>query len=108
VAIGALVFGAMFYSMYYHRKSKGAVAKDFHSHPVLEVTWTIVPVIILILMAIPATKVLINMNTFDEHDKDEVSIKITGFQWKWHYEYLNEGISYFSNLSTPDNQIKNL
>ncbi len=108
VAIGVVVFSAMFYSMYHHRKSRGVVAKDFHSHPVLEVTWTIIPVIILILMAIPATKVLINMNTDTENGKDEVTIKITGYQWKWHYEYLNEGISFFSNLSTPEDQLKNL
>ena len=88
----------MFYSMIYHRKSRGAKPAEFHSHPVLEITWTIVPVIILVLMAIPATKVLLNMNNYD---KEELTIKITGYQWKWHYEYIEDGISFFSNLSTP-------
>lgn len=105
VAIAAVVFSAMFYSMYYHRKSRGAKAQEFHSHPVLEVTWTIIPVIILVLMAIPATKVLFHMNN---EEKEDVTIKVTGYQWKWHYEYLEDGISFFSNLSTPADQLHNL
>lgn len=105
VVIGLIVFGAMFYSMYYHRKSRGAKAKDFHSHPTLEIAWTIVPVIILILMAIPATRVLLNMNS---DEKEEVTIKVTGYQWKWRYEYMEDGISFFSNLSTPAAQMQNL
>ena len=104
VVIGILVFGAMFYSMIYHRKSKGAKAAEFHSHFWLEITWTIIPVIILVLMAIPATKVLLNMNNFE---KDEVTIKVTGYQWKWHYEYLEDGVSFFSNISTPQDQRDN-
>lgn len=102
VVIGVLVFGAMFYAMYFHRKSRGAKAGHFHSHPVLEVTWTIVPVIILVLMAIPATKVLLNMNN---DAKDDITIKITGYQWKWKYEYLEDNVSFFSNLTTPYDQI---
>ncbi len=104
VVIGCIVFGAMFYSIYHHRKSRGYKAQDFHSHPVLEVAWTIVPVIILILMAIPATKVMLNMN---DNEKEDVTIKVTGYQWKWHYEYLEEGISFFSNLSTPAKEMSN-
>jgi cytochrome c oxidase subunit 2 len=104
VAIGVLVFGAMFYSIINHRKSKGAKPADFHSHPVLEITWTIIPVIILVLMAIPATRVLLSMNNYD---KEAVTIKITGYQWKWHYEYLEDGIKFFSNLSTPYDQLHN-
>ena len=105
VVIGAVVFGVMFYSMFYHRKSRGAKPAQFHSHPILEVTWTIVPVIILVLMAIPATKVLFDMNNEDE---SEVTIKITGYQWKWHYEYMEDGVKFFSNLSTPADQMHNL
>lgn len=105
VAIGAVVFGAMFYSIYHHRKSRGYRAKEFHSHPVLEVTWTIVPVIILILMAIPATRVLLHMNN---EDKEDLNIKVTGYQWKWQYEYIEDGITFFSNLSTPQDQLDNL
>lgn len=102
VAIGFLVFSVMIYSMIFHRKSRGAKPAEFHSHPVLEVTWTIIPAIILILMAIPATKVLLNINNYD---KEDLTIKITGYQWKWHYEYLEDGVSFFSNLSTPYEQI---
>ena len=104
VAIGVVVFGAMFYSMIHHRKSKGAKPAEFHSHPLLEITWTIIPVIILVLMAIPASKVLMNMAN---DEKDDVTIKITGYQWKWHYEYIEDGISFFSNLSTPADQMQN-
>lgn len=104
VVIGVLVFGAMFYAMIFHRKSRGAQAAQFHSHPWLEITWTIVPAIILILMAVPATKVLLNMNNYDRED---LTIKITGYQWKWHYEYLEDGLSFFSNLSTPAAQMHN-
>ena len=105
VVIGIVVFGAMFYSMIYHRKSRGAKAAEFHHHTWLEITWTIIPVIILVLMAIPATKVLLNMNNYD---KDDLTIKVTGYQWKWHYEYIEDGVSFFSNLSTPVAQMKNL
>ncbi len=104
VAIGLLVFGVMFYAMYFHRKSRGAKASDIHTHHWLEIGWTIVPVIILVLMAIPATNVLLNMNN---EDKEDLTIKITGYQWKWHYDYLEDGISFFSNLSTPMAQIHN-
>lgn len=105
VAIGVVVFGAMFYAMFHFRKSRGAKAENFHSHPVLEITWTIVPFIILVLMAIPATRVLLNM--YDDA-KEDVTIKVTGYQWKWQYEYMEDGVSFFSNLSTPVDQMKNL
>lgn len=105
VVIGLVVFGAMFYSMIYHRKSKGAKPANFHSHTWLEITWTIIPCLILIAMAIPATKVLLNMNN---NDKEALTIKITGYQWKWHYEYLEDNLSFFSDLSTPQDQIHNL
>lgn len=104
VGIGIIVFGAMFYSIIYHRKSRGAKAAVFHSHFWLEIAWSIIPVVILVLMAIPATKVLLNMNNTEQ---EELTIKITGYQWKWHYDYLEEGISFFSNLSTPLDQIHN-
>ena len=105
VVIGVVVFGAMFYSMFYHRKSRGAKAAHFHSHPVLEVTWTIIPVIILVIMAIPATKVLFNMN---DEEAPAMTVKVTGYQWKWHYEYMEDGVKFFSNLSTPSDQMHNL
>lgn len=104
VAIGIVVFSAMFYAMFHFRKSKGAKAQKFHSHPTLEIAWTIVPVIILVLMAIPATRVLLNM--YDD-SKEEVTIKITGYQWKWQYEYMEDGVKFFSNLSTPVAEMHN-
>ncbi|TAK78320.1 MAG: cytochrome c oxidase subunit II, partial [Gammaproteobacteria bacterium] len=104
VIIGIGVFGTMFYSIVHHRKSKGFKPAQFHSYPWLEITWTIIPAVILILMAVPATKVLLNMNNYD---KDELTIKVTGYQWKWRYEYMEDGITFFSNLSTPIEQMHN-
>ena len=102
VIIAAIVFGAMGYIFYKHRKSKGAVAAQFRDHTILEIVWTIIPTLILIGMAIPATKVLINMH---DMKKTDINIKITGMQWRWKYEYLDEGISFLSNLSTPQRQL---
>lgn len=104
VVIGILVFGVMFYSILFHRKSRGAVPAEFHAHTWLEIGWTIVPAIILVVMAIPATKVFIAMNN---NEKEELNIKIIGYQWKWQYEYLEDGIKFFSNLSTPIEQQEN-
>ncbi len=102
VMIAAIVFGAMGYIFYKHRKSQGAVAAQFRDHTILEIVWTIIPTLILIGMAIPATKVLINMH---DMKKTDINIKITGMQWRWKYEYLDEGISFLSNLSTPQRQL---
>ena len=96
VAIAIVVFGAMFYSLYAHRQSKGAVAANFHESTKAELVWTVVPIIILIGMAVPASKVLIDL---EDTTKAEMSIKITGHQWKWQYDYPKEGISFISNLS---------
>ncbi len=104
VVIGIVVFGVMFVSIVQHRKSKGHEAAQFHESTTVEVVWTIIPFLILVGMAIPATKTLIAME--DTSDAD-VTIKVTGYQWKWQYEYLDEGISFFSNLSTPREQIEN-
>lgn len=104
VAIGVVVFGVMFYSMIHHRKSKGAKPANFHEHLWVEITWSIIPLIILILMAIPATRVLIRMN---DTAKADITIKITGYQWKWRYEYLDSGINFFSNNATPFDQMQN-
>ena len=104
VAIGAVVFGVMFWSIYHHRKSRGAVAAQFHESILVEVLWTVVPMLILVAMAVPATQTLIRMA--DARDAD-LTIKVTGYQWRWHYQYLNEGIGFFSTLATPQNQIRN-
>ncbi len=96
VVIGIVVFGVMFYSMYVHRKSRGAKAANFHESTTLEVIWTVIPFIILIGMAFPATSTLKRIYDTDNADLD---ILITGYQWKWKYEYLGEDVSFFSNLS---------
>ncbi|WP_346838314.1 cytochrome c oxidase subunit II [Microbulbifer sp. SAOS-129_SWC] len=105
VAIGVVVFGVMFYSMWRHRKSRGYKAAQFHESTAVELTWTIIPTIILVLMAIPASKTLYKIYDTKEADLD---IKITGYQWKWKYDYLGSGVSFFSNLATPHTQIDNL
>ena len=98
--IGVLVFGVMFYSMFAHRKSKGAKPATFHESTTVEIIWTVVPFIILITMAWPAAKVLIKMEDFSD---SEMTVKITGFQWRWHYDYLDEGINYYSQLDQEHN-----
>ena len=98
--IGAAVFAVMFYSMFKHRKSKGAKAADFHESTTVEIIWTAVPLFILIAMAIPAAKTLIAM---EDTSNADVTIKITGYQWKWQYEYLDSGISFFSSLDAEHN-----
>ncbi|MDT8281742.1 MAG: cytochrome c oxidase subunit II [Gammaproteobacteria bacterium] len=98
VVIGIVVFGAMLYSIIMHRKSRGAVAARFDDNLTVEIIWTIVPFIILGFMAVPATKVLLAM---EDTSNSDMSIKVTGYQWKWQYDYLAEDISFFSNLSTP-------
>lgn len=95
VAIGVVVFGVMFYSLFKYRHSKGAKPAQFHDSTVVELIWTIVPFVILIAMAIPATKTLIFMHNTEKSDLD---IKITGYQWKWKYDYLQEDLSFFSEL----------
>jgi cytochrome c oxidase subunit 2 len=105
--IGVGVFGVMFYSIIYHRKSKGVTPATFHESTKVEIAWTVVPFFILIGMAIPATSTLLNIYDNDDADMD---ILITGYQWKWKYEYLNEdgeNVSFFSNLRTPQSEIYN-
>ena len=104
VGIAVLVFSVMFYSLLMHRKSRGVTAAQFHEHPVVEFVWALIPLLILIAMAIPATKVLMRM---DDTAEAQVNIKITGYQWKWKYDYLDEDISFFSHLTTPIEQIHN-
>lgn len=102
-AIAAVVFGIMFYSIIHHRKSKGAVAAEFHESTKVEIIWTVIPVIILIAMAIPATKTLVAM---EDTSKSDITIKVTGSQWKWHYHYFGEEIEFLSLLSTAVEQIE--
>ena len=103
-AIAVAVFGVLIYALIKHRKSAGRTAATFHDNLKVEIAWTVIPFIILVIMAIPATIVLIDM---EDTAEATVNIKIVGYQWKWKYEYLDEGISYFSVLSTPQAQIQN-
>lgn len=102
--IFVVVFGAMFYSLWKHRKSVGHQAHQFHENTIVEVLWTIIPFFILIGMAYPATKTVLAMK--DTSDPD-MTIKITGYQWKWEYDYMKDGVRYFSTLATPRDQIEN-
>lgn len=104
VAIGIVVFGAMFWSILMHRKSRGHKAAKFHESTTIEIIWTAIPFLILVGMAIPSTATLIKM---DDTKNADLAIKITGYQWKWQYEYMDQDVSFFSNLSTPRDQIDN-
>ena len=100
--IFAVVFGFMFYAMIMHRKSRGHKPARFQDNLVLEVAWTVVPLLILIAMAIPSTAMLFKMNDTSQAD---ITVRITGYQWKWRYDYLDQDVSFFSNLATPREQI---
>jgi len=107
LAIFVGVFGVMGYSIVKHRKSVGYKAANFHENMAVEVTWTIIPVLILIAISWPATKTVIAMKDTSEAD---ITIKATGYQWMWGYDYIQgegEGISFYSQLSTPQDQIRN-
>ena len=102
LGIFIVVFGAMFYSLLKHRKSVGHKAAHFHENTTVEVIWTVIPFVILMGMAYPAARVVIDMKDTTNPD---MTIKITGYQWKWGYDYLNDDISFYSMLSTPREQI---
>jgi cytochrome c oxidase subunit 2 len=102
VAIAVVVFGVMFWSLFAYRKSKGAKSAHFHENTTVEVIWTAIPLLILVAMAVPATATL--KKIYDTSDSD-IDILVTGYQWRWHYRYLEEDISFFSNLGTPRSQI---
>jgi cytochrome c oxidase subunit 2 len=97
------VFAVLIYSIFTHRKSKGAVPATFHESTTVEIIWTTIPFLILVAMAVPATTTLLALE--DTRDAD-MSIQITGYQWKWKYDYLDEDISFFSSLTTPRDQIE--
>jgi len=101
------VFGVMFYSIYAHRKSKGHKAAHFHESTTVEIIWTVVPFIIVVLMALPATKAVVAMKDTSNAD---LTVKVTGYQWKWGYDYVKgpgEGINFLSTLSTPRSEVNN-
>ncbi len=104
VVIFCAVFGVMFYSIFKHRKSIGHKAHQFHENTTVEIVWTVIPFLILLGMAWPATKTILAMRDTSGPD---MTVKVTGYQWKWSYDYLQEGFGYYSNLSTPLAQIEN-
>ena len=106
VAIGVVVFGVMIWSLIAYRKSRGAVADVTLVHNTkVEFIWTIVPVFILIAMAVPAARVLVEI---EDTTKTELTIKVTGFQWGWQYDYLDDGVSYYSHLDRKSNAAREL
>ncbi|MEP1217456.1 MAG: cytochrome c oxidase subunit II [Marinobacter sp.] len=104
VVIGVVVFGIMFWSIFAHRKSSGRKPANFHENTLVEILWTIIPLVILVVMAIPATATLVDMYDTTEADVD---IKVTGYQWRWKYDYIDDEFGYFSNISTSDDEIYN-
>lgn len=105
VVIGVLVFGAMFVSIALHRKSRGVSPAQFSHSTKAEIIWTIIPILILVAMAVPATKTLIKMETTGDA---EMNIKITGYQWRWKYDYLEDDISFLSSLDASSDAARQL
>jgi cytochrome c oxidase subunit 2 len=110
--IAVIVIGGILWSVIFHRKSRGAVAATWHEHLGVELAWTIIPFIILAVMAVPATFTLLKME--DTTNDVDVTIKATGYQWMWSYEYMgskefdDEGINFYSKISTYDNEVRQL
>jgi cytochrome c oxidase subunit 2 len=106
VVIALIVFSAMIYSIIAFRKSRGAVAQTQLTHSTrVEIVWTVIPVIILVVMAVPSARTLIDI---EDMRNTELTIKVTGYQWKWHYDYMEQGVSYFSALAQTSNAARQL
>ncbi|UCG73695.1 MAG: cytochrome c oxidase subunit II [Chromatiales bacterium] len=105
VVIAVIVFSAMIYCLVAFRKSKGAVPATFSHSTTAEIVWTVIPVLILVAMAVPAAQTLVEI---DDTRDTEMTIKITGYQWKWQYEYVGEDVSFYSNLAASSNETRQL
>jgi cytochrome c oxidase subunit 2 len=103
VVIAVAVFSVMIYSIATFRKSKGAVPATFDHSTGAEVTWTLIPVVILVAMAIPAARTLVKI---EDASGSQLTVKVTGYQWKWHYDYVDEGVAYFSTLAAAHNEAR--
>jgi cytochrome c oxidase subunit 2 len=103
VIIGTLTYGAMIYAIIKFRKSKGAKPASFTHNSTVEVVWTVIPAAILVIMAVPAAETLIKME--DTRDAD-VTVKITGYQWRWQYDYIDEGVKFYSVLGRESNEAR--
>jgi len=104
LGIFVVVFGAMFYALFRHRKSVGHEAKPFHENTSVEVAWTVIPLLILVGMAWPATRAVLDQKDTANPD---LTVKVTGYQWKWEYDYLQDGVKFMSVSTTPAEQIAN-
>jgi cytochrome c oxidase subunit 2 len=105
VAIGLLVFGAMFYSIFRHRKARGVKPAKFHHSTAVEIVWTVIPLGILVAMAVPATQTLIDL---DDTSEAEMTVKVTGYQWFWGYEYMDEDVQFLSRLDVDSDRARRL
>ncbi|MDX1440197.1 MAG: cytochrome c oxidase subunit II [Rubricoccaceae bacterium] len=105
VVMGIIVFGAMAYTIFSHRKSRHPEPAKFHESTLVEVIWTVIPILILVIMAVPATSAL---RDIEDNSDSDITVLITASQWKWHYQYVEADIGFYSNLSTPQEQIDNL
>jgi cytochrome c oxidase subunit 2 len=103
VVIGALVFGVMAWSIFYHRKSKGAQAANFHESTTVEIIWTVVPLAILIGIAVPATGTLLDLE--DAKTDADITLQVTGIQWKWKYTYVDDDVSFISSLAQSSRDV---
>jgi cytochrome c oxidase subunit 2 len=104
IVIAVVVFAFMFYAIVRHRRSVGHQAKQFEDNKLAQIIWTLIPCLIVVGMAFPATRTVIAMKDTSSPD---MTIKITGYQWKWHYDYIGQGVSFYSDLATPRDQIEN-
>ncbi len=105
VVIGIVVFGAMFYSIIFHTKSKNPKPATFSHSTAAEIIWTAIPIVILVAMAFPAAKTLV---AIEDAGNPDMTVKVTGYQWKWQYEYLEEGVSFYSTLAQDSNTARQL
>jgi len=105
VAIAVVVFGAMIWSIFHHRKSRGVEPAKFTHSTKVEIVWTVIPIAILVAMAVPAADTLIRM---EDTRNSDMTVQVTGYQWKWHYDYIEEDIRFFSNLSEESNRARQL
>ncbi len=105
VVIAAAVFGAMIYSIVKFRRSQGAVAASFDHSTRAEIVWTVIPIVILVAMAIPAAATLVRI---EDTRNSDLTVKVTGYQWRWHYEYLDRNVAFFSSLARESDAARQL
>ena len=105
VAIAVAVFGVMIYSIVKFRRSQGAVAANFDHSTRAEIVWTVIPIVILVAMAVPAAATLVRI---EDTRNSDLTVKVTGYQWRWHYEYLDRNVAFFSSLARESDAARQL